>query len=105
MRQPLGGLIPSFLNFSDCCIGSTLVWWERRDKASVRVKQFQKTAPRLDSHGLDQLFDLLVQPSNIRISIRRLLVHLHRLDSRVVFCSTEKNHPPLVNFSLSRWWL
>jgi hypothetical protein len=32
MRQPLGGLIPSFLNFSDCCIGSTLVWWEGRDE-------------------------------------------------------------------------
>ena len=38
-----------------------------------------------DSHGFDELFDLLVQSSDIRIRIRRLFVHLHRLDSRVVF--------------------
>jgi hypothetical protein len=33
---------------------------------------------------LDQLLNLLIQSSNVRIRIRRFLIHLHRLDPRIV---------------------
>ena len=43
-----------------------------------------------DSHGLDELFDLLVQSTDISVRISRLLIHLHRLHSRVVFCRIQQ---------------
>jgi hypothetical protein len=36
-------------------------------------------------HSLDELFDLLVQASNIGVLLCRLLVDLHGLDSAIVF--------------------
>ena len=40
-------------------------------------------------HCLYELLDLLVEPSDIGVRSRRTLLNLHRLHSRVVFCTVE----------------
>ena len=38
------------------------------------------------SHGLYQLLDLFVQPSDVRICFGWLFIHLHSLHTSIVFC-------------------
>lgn len=84
MSAPLGGLMPNFLNLSACCIGNTLT-----RIISLRVSPRTVTEKR-HSHGLDEFLNLLVEPTDIGIRVRRLLVHFHGFHSRVVLY----RHPP-----------
>ena len=36
-------------------------------------------------NSFNEFFNLLIQPTNIRILLRRLLIHLHRLNPRIIF--------------------
>ena len=73
MRHPFGGVIPRVLNLSACCIGRTL---------PLAASVIRESG---DLHLLDELLDLLVQTTDIRIRLCRSLVHLHSFDSGVVF--------------------
>ena len=82
--------MPRVLNFSACCMGSTL----RRQDSSLEWH---------NSHGLDELLDLLLQATDVCICFCWAFVDLHRFDTGVVFCNvstsidTRVTNPPAEN--------
>lgn len=67
-----------------------MIWWGRRNRLTL----WRLDANLLEAlgllhgphDGLDELLNLLVQPTDVAVLLSRLLVNLHGLDSAIVLC-------------------